>query len=41
MALMSTIPELGRRVKSASRVLATVSTEAKDAALLAAANLLV
>lgn len=37
----STIPELGRRAKAASRVLATVSTEAKDAALLAAADLLV
>jgi glutamate-5-semialdehyde dehydrogenase len=35
------IVELGRRAKSASRVLATASTEAKDAALLAAADLLV
>ena len=37
----STIPELGHRAKAAGRVLATVSTEAKDAALLAAADLLV
>jgi glutamate-5-semialdehyde dehydrogenase len=36
----SPIPELGRRAKAASRALATVSTEAKDAALLAAADLL-
>jgi glutamate-5-semialdehyde dehydrogenase len=35
------IVELGRRAKSAARVLATASTEAKDAALLAAADLLV
>jgi glutamate-5-semialdehyde dehydrogenase len=41
MAGMSTIPELGRRAKAASRVLATASTEAKDAALLTAAELLV
>jgi glutamate-5-semialdehyde dehydrogenase len=32
--------ELGQRAKAASRVLATASTEAKDAALLAAADLL-
>jgi glutamate-5-semialdehyde dehydrogenase len=40
---MSTTPiaELGRRAKAASRVLATTGTEAKDAALLAAADLLV
>ena len=37
---MSTIPELGRRAKAAARVLATASTEAKDAALLGAADLL-
>ena len=35
------LAELGRRVKAASRVLATASTAAKDAALLAAADLLV
>ena len=35
------IADLGRRAKAASRVLATASTEAKDAALLAAADLLV
>ena len=34
------IAELGSRAKAASRVLATASTEAKDAALLAAADLL-
>jgi glutamate-5-semialdehyde dehydrogenase len=34
------IAELGTRAKAASRVLATASTEAKDAALLAAADLL-
>ena len=34
------IPELGARAKAASRVLATRSTEVKDAALLAAADLL-
>jgi glutamate-5-semialdehyde dehydrogenase len=38
---MSTIAELGQRAKAASRVLATVSTGAKDAALLTAADLLV
>ncbi len=40
---MSTTPvaELGRRAKVASRALATASTEAKDAALLCAADLLV
>jgi glutamate-5-semialdehyde dehydrogenase len=35
------IPELGRRAKAASRVLATASTAAKDDALRAAADLLV
>src|SRR5437899_712814 len=35
------LTELGRRAKAASRVLATTSTAAKDAALLAAADLLV
>ncbi len=35
------IAELGHRAKAASRVLATASTEAKDAALLLAADLLV
>jgi glutamate-5-semialdehyde dehydrogenase len=38
---MSAIADLGRRAKDASRVLATASTEAKDAALLAGADLLV
>jgi glutamate-5-semialdehyde dehydrogenase len=38
---MSAVAEQGRRAKAASRVLATASTEAKDAALLAAADLLV
>src|SRR5919202_281038 len=40
---MTTVPvaELGRRAKVASRVLATASTPAKDAALAAAADLLV
>jgi glutamate-5-semialdehyde dehydrogenase len=38
---MSSIAELGRRVKAASRVLATASTEVKDTALLTAADLLV
>jgi glutamate-5-semialdehyde dehydrogenase len=38
---MSTIPELGRRAKVASRALATASAEVKDAALHAAADLLV
>ena len=37
----SPIAALGRRAKAASRVLATASSEAKDAALLAAADLLV
>ena len=37
----TTIPELGRRVKAASRLLATASTAQKDDALLAAAGLLV
>jgi glutamate-5-semialdehyde dehydrogenase len=37
----SAIADLGRRAKAASRVLATASTEAKDAGLLAAADLLV
>ncbi|MCU1453935.1 MAG: glutamate-5-semialdehyde dehydrogenase [Acidimicrobiales bacterium] len=36
-----TIPELARRAQAASRVLATASTAVKDAALLAAADLLV
>src|SRR2546423_7488425 len=35
------LAELGRRAKAASRVLATASTATKDAALLAAADLLV
>jgi glutamate-5-semialdehyde dehydrogenase len=35
------LAELGRRAKAASRILATTSTAAKDAALLAAADLLV
>jgi len=38
---MSAVADLGARAKVASRVLATVSTEAKDAALLAGADLLV
>ncbi len=38
---MSAIADLGRCAKAASRVLATASTGAKDAALLAAADLLV
>jgi glutamate-5-semialdehyde dehydrogenase len=38
---MSTIADLGRRAKAAARVLGTTSTEAKDAALLLAADLLV
>jgi glutamate-5-semialdehyde dehydrogenase len=37
----SAVADLGRRAREASRVLATVSTEAKDAALHAAADLLV
>ena len=41
MSDMSAVAELGRRARAASRVLATVSTEAKDAALHAAADLLV
>jgi glutamate-5-semialdehyde dehydrogenase len=43
MAAMSAsaVAELGQRAKAASRVLATTSTEAKDAALAAAADLLV
>jgi glutamate-5-semialdehyde dehydrogenase len=38
---LSAIPDLGRRARAASRPLATASTAAKDAALLAAADLLV
>ena len=41
MGGMSDIAALGARAKAASRVLATLSTEAKDAALLGAADLLV
>jgi glutamate-5-semialdehyde dehydrogenase len=41
MAGMSAVADLGRRARAAGRVLATVSTAAKDAALLAAADLLV
>lgn len=41
MGPMSAIADLGARVKAASRVLATASTEARDAALLAGADLLV
>jgi glutamate-5-semialdehyde dehydrogenase len=37
----SGIPDLGRRARAASRLLATASTAAKDATLLAAADLLV
>ncbi len=37
----SAIPDLGRRARAASRLLATASTAAKDATLLAAADLLV
>jgi glutamate-5-semialdehyde dehydrogenase len=37
----SDIPDLGRRARAASRLLASASTAAKDAALLAAAELLV
>jgi glutamate-5-semialdehyde dehydrogenase len=40
-ASASAVAELGQRAKVASRVLATASSEAKDAALLAAADLLV
>jgi glutamate-5-semialdehyde dehydrogenase len=38
---VSAIPELGRRARAAGRLLATASTAAKDATLLAAAELLV
>jgi glutamate-5-semialdehyde dehydrogenase len=38
---MSVVAEMGARAKAASRVLANVSTEAKDATLLAGADLLV
>jgi len=38
---MPSIAELGARAKAASRVLATASTAEKDAALLAAADLLI
>ena len=38
---MASLPELGARAKAASRVLATASSATKDAALLAAADLLV
>jgi glutamate-5-semialdehyde dehydrogenase len=38
---MSAVADLGARAKAASRVLATASTEAKDTALLAGADLLV
>jgi len=41
MSGMPALAELGRRAKAASRVLATTSTAAKDAALLAAAELLI
>jgi glutamate-5-semialdehyde dehydrogenase len=41
MSSMSAIADLGARARAAGRVLATVSTEAKDAALLAGADLLV
>jgi glutamate-5-semialdehyde dehydrogenase len=41
MSGMPPVAELGRRAKAASRVLATTSTAAKDAALLAAADLLI
>ena len=41
MASMSAVADLGRRARAAGRVLATASTEAKDAALLAGADLLV
>ncbi|MGH9139193.1 MAG: glutamate-5-semialdehyde dehydrogenase [Acidimicrobiales bacterium] len=39
--MKSSIADLGRRARAASRALATASTEAKDAALLAGADLLV
>ena len=41
MASMSAVADLGARAKMASRLLATASTEAKDAALAAGADLLV
>ena len=41
MAPMSAVADLGARAKAASRLLATASTEAKDAALAAGADLLV
>jgi glutamate-5-semialdehyde dehydrogenase len=41
MVAMSAVADLGSRAKAASRVLATASTEAKDAALTAGADLLV
>jgi glutamate-5-semialdehyde dehydrogenase len=41
MSAMSAIADLGARARAASRVLATVSTEAKDTALMAGADLLV
>jgi glutamate-5-semialdehyde dehydrogenase len=41
MCAMSAIADLGARAKAASRVLATASTEAKDAALVGGADLLV
>jgi glutamate-5-semialdehyde dehydrogenase len=41
MSPMSAIADLGARARAASRVLATAPTEAKDAALLAGADLLV
>ena len=41
MCPMSAVADLGRRARAASRVLATASTAAKDAALLTAADLLV
>ncbi len=40
MALVTTVEELGRRAKAASRLLATASTPSKNAALLTAADLL-
>ena len=41
MSAVSAVADLGARAKAASRVLATASTEAKDAALAAGADLLV
>jgi glutamate-5-semialdehyde dehydrogenase len=41
MSAMSAIADLGARARAASRVLATMSTEAKDTALMAGADLLV